>query len=147
MAKDLPEGAPVMLRMSVENDDGYLSWLGVQLDDIQHGEATLSVPYDRKFADEEIDPPTVHHGVVSSLLEQAGELAVRTTMDDPVNDRVDPLNLSLNFIHEAAHDLTATAEVVETRETAAVATITVESKTRDGTVTAVATGQAVFGID
>lgn len=143
MAKDLPEGAPVMLRMSVERDDGFLSELGVQMADIQYGAATLVVPYDRAFTDDGT-PPTVHDGVASTLVGQAGELAIRTTMPDPVNDTVEPLSLDVNFLGEGVADLTATAEVVDTREAAAVAAVTVEGETPEGDVEPVVTGQGVF---
>jgi len=144
MAKDLPEGAPVMLRMSVERESGYLSWLGMQMQNIEHGAATLEVPFDAKLTDRDDEPPTVHHGIVATLMEQAGEIAVRTTMPDPVNDRVDPLSLDCNFLNEAAHDLTADAEVVDRSDGSGVATVTVRSRTPDGNMSTIATGQGVY---
>jgi len=147
MANDLPEGAPVMLRMSVERENGYLSWLGVQMQNIQYGASKLTIPFDEKFTDKEEDPPTIHNGITASLMEQTGELAVRTTMDDPVNDLVEPLSLDLNFLNEAAHDLTAVGELIETRGPVAVATVTVESKTPDGDAETVATGQCVYRVE
>src|SRR6056297_2297597 len=147
MAKDLPEGAPVMLRMSVERENGYLSWLGVQMQNIQYGKSKLTIPFDEKFTDEEENPPTVHNGIVATLMEQTGELAIRTTLDDPVNDVVEPLNISINFLHGGAHDLTGYAEVVEKRETSAIATITVESRTPQGNTESIATGQGVYRVE
>ena len=144
MAKDLPEGAPVMLRMNVERENGYLSWLGVQMESIEYGNATLKIPFDEQFTDKEESPPTVHNGIVATLMEQAGEIAIRTTMPDPVNDRVEPLSLDCNYLDEAAHDLTAAAEVVERGDGSAVATITVESRTPDGNMSTIATGQGVY---
>jgi uncharacterized protein (TIGR00369 family) len=144
MAKDLPEGAPVMLRMSVERESGYLSWLGMQMQNIEHGATTLTIPFDTKLTDRENEPPTVHNGIVSTLMEQAGEIAIRTTMPDPVNDRVEPLSLDCNFLNKAAHDLTASAEVVERGDGSAVATITVESRTPNGNMSTIATGQGVY---
>lgn len=146
MANDLPEGAPVMLRMSVERENGYLSWLGVQMQNIQYGKSKLTIPFDEKFTDDEETPPTIHNGIVATLMEQTGELAIRTTLDDPVNDLVEPLNININFLHNAAHDLTGYAEVVEKRETSAIATITIESRTPDGNAESIATGQGVFRI-
>ncbi|WP_136716766.1 PaaI family thioesterase [Halorientalis salina] len=147
MAKDLPEGAPVMLRMSVERENGYLSWLGVQMQNIQYGKSKLTIPFDEKFTDQEAEPPTIHNGIVATLMEQTGELAIRTTLDDPVNDLVEPLNINTNFLHDGAHDLTGYAEVVEKRETSAIATITVESRTPQGNMESIATGQGVFRVD
>src|SRR6056297_303513 len=132
MANDLPEGAPVMLRMSVERENGYLSWLGVQMQNIQYGKSKLTIPFDEKFTDKEENPPTIHNGIVATLMEQTGELAIRTTRDDPVNDLVEPLSININFLNDAVHDLTAYAQVVETRETSGIATITVESRTPQG---------------
>jgi len=147
MANDLPEGAPVMLRMSVERENGYLSWLGVQMQNIQYGKSKLTIPFDEKFTDEEENPPTVHNGIVTTLMEQTGELAIRTTLNDPVNDLVEPLNINVNFLHDAVHDLTGYAEVVEMRETSAIATITVESRTPTGNMESIATGQGVFRVE
>ncbi|WP_247005849.1 PaaI family thioesterase [Halorientalis litorea] len=144
MAKDLPEGAPVMLRMSVEREKGYLSRLDVHMEDLQYGGATLVIPFDESLTDDERDPPTVHNGIAATLLEQAAELAIRTTMPDPVNDTVEPLSLDINFLYDAVYDLTATAEVVDTHDTSAVASVTVESKTPEGNVEPMATGQGVF---
>lgn len=144
MAKDLPEGAPVMLRMSVERESGYLSWLGMQMQNIEHGATTLTIPYDAKLTDRDSEPPTVHHGIVTTLMEQAGEIAIRTTMPDPVNDRVEPLSLDCNFLGEAAHDLTASAEVIDRSDGSGVATVTVESRTPDGNLRTIATGQCVY---
>lgn len=146
MTEDLPDGAPVMLRMSVERENGYLSWLGVQMDDIEFGSARLSLPFDEKFTDREADPPSVHHGVVATLFEQTGELAIRTTMPDPVNDSVEALSLDLNVLGEAVHDLTATAEVLETGQTSAVAAVTVESRKPNGNRGTIVTGQGVYRI-
>ncbi|RXK47277.1 PaaI family thioesterase [Halorientalis pallida] len=147
MANDLPEGAPVMLRMSVERENGYLSWLGVQMGDIEFGEANLTIPFDERFTDKEADPPTVHDGIVTTLVEQTTELAIRTTMPDPVNDRVDLLSTTVNFLDEAAHDLEATASVVDTGDGSAVAEASIESRDPQGTPVTVASGQGVFRID
>lgn len=146
MATDLPEGAPVMLRMSVERENGFLSWLGVQMQNVQYGKSKLTIPFDEEFTDKEQDPPTIHDGIVSTLMEQTGELAIRTTLDDPVNDLVEPLNVNINFLHDAAHDLTCYGEVVEKREASAIATITVESRTPEGNTESIATGQGVFRV-
>ncbi|MFB6083613.1 MAG: PaaI family thioesterase [Halorientalis sp.] len=147
MANDLPEGAPVMLRMSVERDNGYLSWLGVQMGDIEYGQAELTIPFDERLTDQEADPPVVHDGIVTTLIEQATELAIRTTMPDPVNDRVDLLSATVNVLDDAAHDLEATASVVETGDGSAVAEASVESRDPQGTRVTVASGQGVFRID
>ena len=147
MANDLPEGAPVMLRMSVERENGYLSWLGVQMGNIEYGEANLTIPFDERFTDKEADPPTVHNGIVTTLVEQTTELAIRTTMPDPVNDRVDMLNITVSFLDEAAHDLEATATVVDNGDGSAVAEASVESRDPQGTPITVASGQGVFQID
>ncbi|MFB6142878.1 MAG: PaaI family thioesterase [Halorientalis sp.] len=144
MAKDLPEGAPVMLRMSVERESGYLSWLGVQMDDVEYGAARLSVPFDDKLTDQEAAEAVVHNGITTTLMEQAGELAVRTTLDDPVNDPVEPLNLDTTFLADAAHDVTVHAEAVERRAESTVVTITAESKTPSGDRETVARGQGIY---
>lgn len=144
MANDLPEGAPVMLRMSIERENGYLSWLGTQLENIEYGSAELSIPFDSRLTDTETDPPTVHNGIIATLMEQTAELAIRTTLPDPVNDTVDPLSLDLNFLYGATDGLEATARVIENTDGAAIASVTVESQTPDDSRESIATGQCVF---
>jgi uncharacterized protein (TIGR00369 family) len=147
MAKDLPEGAPVMLRMNVERENGYLSWLGVQMESIEYGNATLKIPFDDQFTDQEESPPTVHNGIAATLMEQTGELATRTTMPDPVNDTVEALTMNMNFLNDAAHDMIATGELVEKREGAAVSSVEIESRTPQGSLETIATGQCVYRIE
>lgn len=147
MDRELPEGAPVMLRMSVERENGYLSVLGMQMEDIEFGKATLLVPFDEQLTDKESDPPTVHNGIAASLLEQAGELAIRTTLEDPVNDTVEPVSLDLNFLDEAAHDLVGTGEVIERKDGTAIASVTVEGRTPEGKREVIVTGQGVYRIE
>jgi uncharacterized protein (TIGR00369 family) len=146
MAKDLPEGAPVMLRMNVERENGYLSWLGVQMESIEYGNATLKIPFDEQFTDKEESPPTVHNGIAATLMEQTGELATRTTMPDPVNDTVEALNMNMNFLNDAAHDMIATGDLVEKRDGAAVSSVEIESRTPRGSRETIATGQCVYRI-
>lgn len=135
-----------MLRMSVERDNGYLSWLGVQLEDIEYGAAELSIPFDERFADKDADPPAVHEGITATLAAQTGELAIRTTMPDPVNDRVAVLNLDVNYHAAAVDDLTAVGEVVDAGDGSAVAAVTVESRDANGDLCPVASGQSVYRI-
>jgi hypothetical protein len=133
----------VMLRMSVERESGYLSWLGVRMDDLQYGEAQLTVPFEEKLADSEASEPVVHNGITTTLMEQVGELAVRTRLDDPVNDTADLLSVDVTVLDDAVHDLVARAEAIDGDDATAVATVDVESRTPDGTRATVATGRGI----
>ena len=146
MSDEIPEQTTDLLQRYIDAH-GYLSWLGTRVESMDYGELVMTIPFDEKFTDEEENPPTVHNGIVTTLMEQTGELAIRTTLDDPVNDLVEPLNINVNFLHDAVHDLTGYAEVVEMRETSAIATITVESRTPTGNMESIATGQGVFRVE
>ncbi|WP_101294040.1 PaaI family thioesterase [Halegenticoccus soli] len=140
---DLPDGAADLVRRRVEEEHGYLSWLGTRVESVERGRIVMTVPYDEKLTNA-TTPPTVHGGVAATLVDTAGGIALRTTLDDPLAGGVATVNLNVNYLRRASGDLTATAEVVRAGGTIGVSEMTVEGPTPDGGTEAVATGQAAY---
>ncbi|WP_129112609.1 PaaI family thioesterase [Halegenticoccus tardaugens] len=139
----LPEGAATLVRRHVEEEHGYLSWLGTRVDSIERGRVAMTIPYDEKLTNA-TSPPTVHGGVAATLIDTAGGIALRTTLDDPFDGGVATVNLNVNYLRRAAGDLSATAEVIRSGGSIGVSEVTVEGPTPDGGTDAVATGQAAY---
>jgi uncharacterized protein (TIGR00369 family) len=142
--EEFPPGVAEVIREAVENQHGYLSWLNTSVDDIDWGRCVLTVPFDDKLTNTQ-DPPTMHGGIAATLIDTAGGLALRTTLDE-FDGGVATVNLNVNYLLPASGDLTATAEVVRSGSTIGVSDILVESPTPDGEQAreTVAVGQGAY---
>ena len=144
MTEDLPDGAREMVEYYIEQEHGYLSWLGVTVEEFTKNAITLSVPYDEKLTNT-TEPPTIHGGIAATLIDTAGGIAQRTMLDDPVEGGVATVNLNVNYLRRASGDLRATAEVIRSGGSIGWSRVTVESDTPDdGFTHEVATGQAAY---
>lgn len=117
MAEDqppLPEGAAEFVRHAVEEEHGYLSWLGTRVETVERGRITLSVPYDEKLTN---PSDTVHGGVAATLVDTAGGLVQRFSAEDPLGTGVATVTLNVNYLRQATGDLRATAEIVRSGST------------------------------
>ncbi|MFD1684050.1 PaaI family thioesterase [Halobellus litoreus] len=152
----LPEDAAAFVQEYIEQEHGYLSWLGTRVDALEPGRVVMTIPYDEKLTNT-TDPPTVHGGIAATLIDTAGGIAQRTLLEDPVGGGIATVNLNVNYLRRASGDLTATAEVVRSGGTIGVSTVTVVSRIPEdvddeasrrweGTESgeAVATGQASY---
>lgn len=124
---------------------GFLSWLGMTVEDLDHGELTMRVPYDEKLANHSPGGEgNVHGGIASTLIDTAGGIACRTVLDDPTTGGVATIALDVSYLRPATGDLVAEAEVVRAGSTVGVATVTVESQTPDGEWKDVAVGKGSY---
>lgn len=139
----LPDGAAEFVQYIIEEEHGYLSWLGTRVDAIERGRCVLTVPYDEKLTNT-TTPPTIHGGVAATLIDTAGGLALRATLEDPLDGGVATVNLNVNYLRRADGDLTATAEVVRAGNSIGVSAVDVASHTPDGETKSVATGQGAY---
>lgn len=145
----VPEGAEAALQEYFDTRHEFLSWLGVQVDELEHGRAVMSIPYDRKLTnvpwtgEGSGDRHPIQGGVASTLVDTVGGIAMRGHLTDPLNDGVATINLNVNYLEQATGDLTATAEVIRAGNTVGVADVLVES-TEDGETTPVAIGQGAY---
>lgn len=147
----LPDGAAEFVRHAVEEQHGYLQWLGTRVDEVERGRMVLTVPFDEKLTNP-TSPPTIHGGVAATLVDTAGGLAHRLNVEDPLSTGVATVNLNVNYLRRATGDLTATAEVIRTGSSVGVSQVDVVStipEDADGETGAerlVATGQPSYRI-
>jgi len=140
---DDPDGAEEVIQHFLENEHGFMSWLDVRLEEFEYGRTVLSVPFDEKLTNP-TDPPSMHGGVASTLIDTAGGLSLRPHLEDPVDGSMATINLDVNYLQPATDDLVATAEPVRVGGTVGVAEVTVESETPDDGVEPVAVGQGAY---
>jgi len=143
MTAGFPDEAAAALRVSIEEEHGYLSWLGTTIETVDVGRIVLSVPFDEKLTNT-TEPPTVHGGIAATLADTAGALVQRTVFDDPRRGGVATINLNINYLARANDDLIATGEVVRSGGSVGVSEMRVESPTSDGETETVAVGQGSF---
>lgn len=139
----VPGGAAEAVEHFLAHEHGFLSFLDVGLESFEHGRAVLSVPFDEELTNP-TEPPSMHGGVASTLIDTAGGLALRPYLADPVAGSMATVTLNVNYLRPATADLVATAEAVRAGSTIGVAQVTVESETPDDGVQPVATGQGAY---
>lgn len=151
----LPDGAAEFVREAVEEQHGYLSWLGTCVEEAERGRMVLTIPFDEKLTNP-TSPPTIHGGVAATLVDTAGGLVQRLNVEDPLSTGVATVNLNVNYLRRATGDLTATAEIVRTGRSVGVSEVDVVSRVPDdggefadgdpGEEELVATGQPSYRI-
>ncbi|MFW5939192.1 MAG: PaaI family thioesterase [Halolamina sp.] len=129
MAEDLPplpEGAEGFVRYAIEEQHGYLSWLGTEVGAVERGRIELTVPFDEKLTNP-ASRPTIHGGVAATLVDTAGGLALRLAAEDPLAVDVATVSLNVNYLRRATGDLHATADVIRAGSTIGVSRVDVTS--------------------
>lgn len=148
MSEQFPVNGDSFLQTYIDEHHDFLSWLGTRVESLEPERVVLSIPYDPKLTNTRPgasgEPrPEIHGGVAATLIDTAGGLALRTTLEDPVEEGVATINLNVNYLERATGDLTATAEVVRSGGSVGVSEVTVESATNGG-IRQVATGQGAY---
>ncbi|WP_331235112.1 PaaI family thioesterase [Natronorarus salvus] len=134
------------LQSYIDDHHGFLSWLDTRVESVSDGKMVMTIPYDEKLTNTRPGregTPDMHGGVAATLVDTAGGLAQRTTLENPLEGGVATINLNVNYLRPATADLTATAEVVRAGSSVGVSEITVESTT-NGETAPVATGQGAY---
>lgn len=144
--RPLPEADVASLESFVERH-GFLSWLGVTVEDAADGHIELGARHDERFVNpsenaDGVEP--VHGGVTAALVDTASGFALRTTFDDPGAARLTTTDLDVSYLRPAVGDLTATADVVRAGGSTGVVDVSVESETPDGEREQVAVGRATY---
>lgn len=140
---EIPPEALDLLRAYVETEHGFLSWLGFTVETFETDRMVATVPFDDKLTNP-TDPPTVHGGVASTLVDTVGGLVLRPYLEDPIGGDIATISLNVNYLRPAAGDLTATGEVVRAGGSVGVAAVEVESETPDGKRRPVVVGQGAY---
>lgn len=145
------DAASEMLQHYIEQEHGFLSWLNVSIDEMTHDSLTMTVPYDDKllnkppsWMDADAEDASMHGGIAATLVDTAGGLALRPSLDSPIEGGVATINLNVNYLRGASSDLTAHAEVVRAGRSVGVSQILVESETPEGQVRPVAAGMGAY---
>lgn len=116
---------------------GFLSWLGATVEEVEDGRMVMTIPYHEKLTNsgpgsgEEGDRNTVNGGIAATLIDTCGGLAVRASLDDPVESGVATIDLNVSYLRPAKGDLTATADVVRIGSTVGVSEVSVVSNSGD----------------
>ncbi len=126
------------------NDHAYLSDLGITIEQQGSGTARLSLPYHDSIVNPDSD--AIHGGVVATLIDHAGGVAIRTTMDDPGEVPHATTDLNITYVRPATGDLTADASVVRSGTTMGAITVDVSADTPRGVKT-VAVGRLSIHMD
>lgn len=134
------------------DEHGFLSWLGVTVDEVEPERMVMSVPYDEKLTnsgpgsgDGSDEKNTVNGGVAATLIDTCGGLAVRASLDDPIYAGVATIDLNVSYLRPAKGALTATADVIRIGGTVGVSEVSVVSETDEGEKE-VAVGRGSFRI-
>ncbi len=108
-----------------------VQWLGIQVLKAYAGKASVRLPYQAHMCNSR---GMVHGGLVSTLADFAGAMALLSLLDE--KDFTPTIEMSLNFLEPARSDLTAEAEVLKCG--ARVGTAYVQVRDTEGCLTAVA---------
>lgn len=144
-------GAREFLQYHID-EHGFLSWLGTSVESVEQDCMVMSVPYDEKLTNSgpgsgegDAGRNTVNGGIAATLIDTCGGLAVRASLDDPVDAGVATIDLNVSYLRPARGDLTATADVVRIGSTVGVSEVTVVSREDDADVE-VAVGRGSYRI-
>jgi uncharacterized protein (TIGR00369 family) len=124
---------------------GFLSWLGVVVEDVERGRVRFSMPYDEKLTNPSPGSEgTIHGGVAATLVDTASGFALRTTFQDPAAARLTTTDLDVKYLRPARDDLVVEADVVRAGDSVGVTDVTVTSHAPDGERKAVAVGSTSY---
>lgn len=138
------------LLQSHVDEHGFLSWLGVQVESLEEGRLVMRIPFDERLTNPTTPGgeggKTVHGGVAATLIDTAGGIAIRSSLDEPLSTGVATIDLNVSYLRPATSDLIATADVVRVGHTVGVASVSVESTTDDDARAEVAVGRGSFRV-
>lgn len=142
-----PDDARAFVQSYVD-EHGFLSFLGLRVEDVDAGETVLRVPYGEKLTNHGPGRGNVHGGIAATIIDTAGGLAVRSALGDPMESGVATIDLNVSYLQPAQGDLVAAAETVRVGSTVGVAevTVTAEPAAEDETPEEVAVGRASFRV-
>jgi len=126
----------------VIEDHGYLSWLGIVLEDLEPGRAVMTLPYREELTNWATG--TIHGGVTATLVDTSSAFALRTVLEDPANTTLATTDLDTKYVRPATDDLHVEAEVVRAGTSTGVTRVTILSTGPDGETKEVATGATTY---
>jgi len=127
---------------AVVDAHGYLSWLGVTVEELGDGRAVLGLPHREELTN--WDTGAIHGGATATVVDVASAFAIRTRLDDPMGTMQATTDLNVKYVRPATDDLTVEAEAVRVGSTNGVARVTVESTDDEGVRKPVAIGTCTY---
>jgi uncharacterized protein (TIGR00369 family) len=129
----------------VLDEHGYLSWLGVELEEATRGRAVMTLPYREELANA-IPGSTgsLHGGIPATLVDTASGFALRTTFEEPRQAALTTTDLDVSYLRPATADLRVESEVARAGGTIGVTRASVTSVAPDGERKEVAIGTTTY---
>lgn len=124
---------------------GFLSWLGIEIQEEEAGRAVLGLPHRDELTNSNGD--TLHGGVIATLIDNAAGTALRTVLESPATARYATTELNLSYLRPATGDLRAEATVRRRGRSLVVVQVDVESGSSSGDWKTVAVGRASYYVD
>lgn len=123
---------------------GFLSWLNLEVEELERGRIVMSVPYDEKLVNPGSQVGSIHGGVAASLIDTASGFALRSTFDDPTTGSLATTDLNVTYLRPATDDLRVEAEVLRAGDSMGFTDTLVTSVAPDGDEKEVAVGRTSY---
>lgn len=118
----IPEELIAGVKDFMHEQVAFNKFLGLRVTDLGQGQAGMVAPFREEFVG---DPfrPALHGGVISTLLDTCGGLAVFTTLED-IRDRTSTVDLRVDYLRPGRkEDVHALARIVRAGNRVAVVTL------------------------
>lgn len=123
---------------------GYLSWLGVEVVELEPERAVVRIPATDDLRNPEgSHPRPLHGGVLATIVDTTSAMALRTTFENPDTGGLTTINLDVSYLRPATGDLEATGDVVRAGRSMGVTDVEVTGATAEGRET-VAVGRTTY---
>lgn len=123
---------------------GFLSWLNLEVEELERGRIVMSVPYDEKLVNPGSQVGSIHGGVAASLIDTASGFALRSTFDDPTTGSLATTDLNVTYLRPATNDLRVEAEVLRAGDSMGFTDTLVTSVAPDGDEKEIAVGRTSY---
>ena len=141
---DPVDGEHVDLLQAFIESHGFLSWLDLAVEELEHGRIVMSVPYDEKLINPGSPVGSIHGGIAATLVDTASGVALRSTFDDPTTGSLATTDLNVTYLRPATNDLRVEAEVLRAGSSMGFTDTLVSSVAPDGQQKDVAVGRTSY---
>jgi len=142
--RDPVDGEHVDLLRAFIESHGFLSWLDLAVEELEHGRVVMSVPYDGKLINPGSPVGSIHGGIAATLVDTASGFALRSTFDDPTTGSLATTDLNVTYLRPATNDLRVEAEVLRAGSSMGFTDTLVSSVAPDGEDKDVAVGRTSY---
>jgi uncharacterized protein (TIGR00369 family) len=132
-----------VLRQVTEEMIPFNRFLGVRLVALERGRAVLELPFREEFVGDPIRR-VLHGGILSTLADTAGGLAIWGTLEDP-QQRLSTIDLRVDYLRPGKPE-TVVAEAVVVRVGRTIGVVDMRLFHPSASAETIATGKGVFAI-